>query len=209
MGYLCSGSSLALCLRGGKCCKQAAGCAGPRCLVTVDPSWRGSFIQWHLWSVRGSTSAHCYTIKKCIAMCATAPVYYAKPFELPSTCLTAPYDETACNQFNRIRITSESFFPGGLCCTETSAMRREQVCTLYHTFHPRATNGKHPAFVLGVSRQDTQRALGPVGLCGARTKLHSGPGGPGEGFTFKGIGTRHRSRPLVWFAFGGKTILLC
>lgn len=93
---------------GGKCCKQAAGCAGPRCLVTVDPSCRGSFIQWHLWSVRGSTSAHCYTIKKCIAMCATAPVYYAKPFELSSTCLTAPYDETACNQFNRIRITSES-----------------------------------------------------------------------------------------------------
>ncbi|XP_068584129.1 dynein axonemal assembly factor 8 isoform X2 [Cebidichthys violaceus] len=39
------------------------------------------------------------------------------------------------------------FFPEGLCCTETSTMRREQV-RLSHTFHSRLTEDKHSALVL-------------------------------------------------------------
>ncbi|XP_031717758.1 uncharacterized protein LOC116391380 isoform X2 [Anarrhichthys ocellatus] len=139
--YLCSGSSLALCLQGEN--------AVSRLLDVLDRD------DSSLWTYHGM--AHSYN-----------GIY-------------------ASGSYQKAIQDVRRFFPEGLCCTETSTMRREQVC-LSHAFHLRLIKDKHSAFVLAsffqilsvrsdplvsVERQQSCTSASPSGASGPNRGIHS------------------------------------
>ncbi len=88
----------------------------------------------------------------------------------------------------------KSLFPEGLCCTETSTMRREQVWASHtglNTWVVLPTD-KRQTFCVCVwfLGSDTQHVLRPVILCGAWTELHTGPCDPGTSDVFDDVRTK-------------------
>lgn len=115
--FLCSGSSLALCLEGEDAVR--------RLLDVLDHEdsslWTTCDGTAHSYkSIYGKCNKHWSTSKVMVAM-------YATMF-LPTVFEMLVINPAGSGSYQKAIRDVRSFFPEGLCCPETSTMRQEQVC---------------------------------------------------------------------------------
>lgn len=118
--YLCSGSSLALCLQGENAVRRLQDVLGQE-----DSS--------SLWTYQGM--AHSYS-----GIYGQCPVLHCILVHIQQMCYTNKLALPNClfiigsGSYRKAVQDVKMLFPEGLCCTETSTMRQEQVC-MYRVTH--------------------------------------------------------------------------